>query len=115
MTIARSRALDALRRVRRPEVPDDDGVAEAVAAADSDPQDLLEAVETKHRLHAALLNLKPASRQLLALAFFRDLSQEDIAVHTGMPLGTVKSSIRRAQLRLREMLEVGAGTAVGAP
>jgi RNA polymerase sigma-70 factor (ECF subfamily) len=115
MTIARSRALDALRRNKRPEVLDEDRVAEAEADNSTDPEDLLDAVERKHRLYDALLCLEPLPRQLLAMAFFRGLSQEDIALQTGMPLGTVKSYIRRAQLRLREILSVDPNLPMAAP
>ena len=41
-----------------------------------------------------LLNAQP--RQLVALAFFKGLSHEEIATETSLPLGTVKSQIRRA-------------------
>jgi RNA polymerase sigma factor (sigma-70 family) len=115
MTIARSRALDALRRNKRPEILDEERVAEAEADSEADPQDLLDAVERKHRLHSALLCLEPLPRQLLAMAFFRGLSQEDIALQTGMPLGTVKSYIRRAQLRLREILSMDPNSPMVAP
>jgi len=44
-------------------------------------------------------------RQLVALAFFRALSHQEIADHTGLPLGTVKSHLRRALESLRRDLE----------
>jgi RNA polymerase sigma-70 factor (ECF subfamily) len=48
--------------------------------------------------------LPPTQRQVLALAFFRHLSHQEIAQSLGLPLGTVKSHIRRAQLSLRVAL-----------
>ena len=48
--------------------------------------------------------LQAQPRQLVALAFFRGLSHEEIASHTALPLGTVKSQIRRALIALREHL-----------
>jgi len=102
LTITRSRALDALRRRDRAEPLDDERLADLQGGGD--PQDLLAAVENEHRLHAALRNLDPLPRQLVALAFFRGLSHEEIASHTCLPLGTVKSHIRRALLRLRSLL-----------
>ena len=102
LTITRSRALDALRRSDPAEPLDEECLADLQAG--SDPQDLLAAVQREHRLHAALRNLDPLPRQLVALAFFRGLSHEEIASQTSLPLGTVKSHIRRALLRLRQLL-----------
>lgn len=102
LTIARSRALDALRRTDRTEALDEESLADQ--QADSDPHDLLAAVQRQHRLHSALRRLDPLPRQLLALAFFRGLSHEEIASQMSLPLGTVKSHIRRALLHLRELL-----------
>lgn len=108
MTITRSRAIDALRKLDRAEfLADSESVLEAMSIDDDDPQDLLMAVQEGGRLHEALLRIDPHPRQLLALAFFRGLSHEEIAEHTGLPLGSVKSSIRRALARLREMLTAG--------
>jgi RNA polymerase sigma-70 factor (ECF subfamily) len=102
--MARSRAIDALRREQR-------FLCEPLTSADEDAQvderahDLLEAARGASRLHGALATLEPRGRQLLALAFFRGLTHEEIAAHTTMPLGSVKSVIRRALLQLREQLQ----------
>ncbi len=105
LTIARTRALDALRR--RGEVA---GSAEAeatldkMASPDGDPQDLLLAMERGSAVHAALLRLTSVQRQLLALAFFRSYTHEEIAAHTRLPIGSVKTHIRRGLLALRRHL-----------
>lgn len=105
MTMARSRALDALRRAGSEESLTDD--ADERPAEDDGPEDLVAATEAGCRVRQALQGLDPLPRQLVALAFFRGFSHEEIAVHTGLPLGTVKSHIRRALGRLKEQLLPG--------
>jgi RNA polymerase sigma-70 factor (ECF subfamily) len=106
LTIVRSRALDALRRLsaqppagREPgEAGDADDLADDAAV---DPADRLWRAEAGSRLDALLRQLAPAERWVLGLAYFRDLSHAQIAAETGLPLGTVKSHLARAQAKLR--------------
>ncbi len=104
MTMARSRALDALRRLDPVECDSDGEPREPEAPREDGPLDLLAAVQQGDRLDAALASLDPVPRQLVALAFLRGLSHDEIALHTGLPLGTVKSHIRRALAALRQKL-----------
>jgi RNA polymerase sigma-70 factor (ECF subfamily) len=111
LAIARSRAIDALRRnerVRACEVAVEDGdVMEALAEPrerSDDPFDLAGAAQHHARLQALLAALEPLPRQLLSLAFFRGCTHEEIAAQTGLPLGTVKSHIRRTLNVLRDQL-----------
>lgn len=105
LSIARSRAIDLLRREMRfqHDSLDDDGTPEQ---ADETPgaDELLDSTRHHAALHRALLELNARSRQLIALAFFRGLSHEEIADQTALPLGTVKSQIRRAMIALRDRL-----------
>lgn len=106
MTMTRSRAIDALRRVD-PAMLDSEFAEREAGLADG-PEELLANSQSGKQLNAALARLEPLPRQLVALAFFRGLSHEEIATHTGLPLGTVKSHIRRALVRLRNTLVLGA-------
>jgi RNA polymerase sigma-70 factor (ECF subfamily) len=121
LAIARTRAIDLLRREQRfqhesLDAEGDDGqpahegartpMHDAGTAA---APDLLEATRDGTRLHAALATLDARSRQLLALAFFRGLTHEEIATQEQMPLGSVKSVIRRALQQLRQKLDTDAG------
>jgi RNA polymerase sigma-70 factor (ECF subfamily) len=105
LTIARSRALDARRCI-----PPFDELTESETDGDiaeqnhNDLPDLLSAIEQNHYLHNALESLEPLPRQLIALSFFKGLSHEEISIHAGLPLGTVKSHLRRAIIYLREIL-----------
>lgn len=103
--MAHSRAIDAIRREARfqhEELVDDAASPAAAAAAGVD--ELLAVAQGHAELHRALLLLKPQPRQLVALAFFSGLSHEEIASQTCLPLGTVKSQIRRALGTLRATL-----------
>lgn len=104
LMMCRSRAVDLLRkRHARLETPD--AAAIALAADTEHPEDLLSLVQQSSRVHAALSALSAERRQLVSLAFLRDLSHHQIAAQTGLPLGTVKSHLRRALLQLRGLLE----------
>lgn len=110
LAIARSRAIDAFRRherVRASEVAVDDDAIEALAPdaqRSEDPFDLVAASAHHAQLNALLSALDPLPRQLLALAFFRGCTHEEIAEQTGLALGTVKSHIRRTLSILRSRL-----------
>jgi RNA polymerase sigma-70 factor, ECF subfamily len=108
VTIARSRALDRLRQenVRHAGM---NGAPEATAIDFEDeqtpgPDTLLEQVQAASALHAALAKLATNERWCIALSYYRELSHSEIATLTGLPLGTVKSLINRAQQKLRELL-----------
>jgi RNA polymerase sigma-70 factor (ECF subfamily) len=105
LTICRSRAIDALRRRDEAQSsPDPEQLRGEDAAAADDPGDLLLLAERDGALQRALAELSALQRQLLALAFFRGLTHEEIAAHAGLPLGSVKTHIRKALARLRELL-----------
>lgn len=105
LTIVRSRALDLLRHLAaRPDgAAADSGPAEALFEG-LDPIELLWQRQAGQRLHAALAELDPRERWTLGLAYFRDCSHSEIAAATGLPLGTVKSVLSRAQAKLRRAL-----------
>jgi RNA polymerase sigma-70 factor (ECF subfamily) len=108
LAIARSRALDALRREARFRHERLDDNAELNVTSDARPNDeLLDLARHHADLHKALLLIGAQPRQLVSLAFFRGLSHEEIAQHTQLPLGTVKSQLRRALLALRQILGEG--------
>jgi len=103
LTIVRSRALDWLRRRDDAQTYGDPVEFEAQIGFDEKgPEEILAAVERSSAVHAALLELSPQARQLVALAFFRGLTHEEIAASCQMPLGTVKTVLHRACAKMRE-------------
>ncbi len=102
LTICRNRALDEYRRAASSARKIEAATAASVPGNGAAPDDLLEMLEQGHEVHALLMTIPVEDRQLLALAFFRGLSHQQIAGVTGMPLGTVKSRIRRALNTLGE-------------
>jgi RNA polymerase sigma-70 factor (ECF subfamily) len=105
LVMCRSRALDALQerraRVRRDERAgaDDEALAEG-------PEALLGRWQEGGAVHRAVAGLTPLRRQLVALAFFRDLSHQELADRFALPLGTIKSHLRRSLAELRRALAI---------
>lgn len=111
LTICRSRALDHLRQRDPAELhPEPDTLTRpGDGPVADDPLSTLIERDTNARLHEAIAQLPRLSQQLLSLAFFRGLSHQEIADHTGMPLGTVKTHLRQAQAALRAAIREDAG------
>jgi RNA polymerase sigma factor (sigma-70 family) len=102
--ITRHRVADAFARRKR-----DERERQAVAAH-ADPEGGGERFERSAEDRMVLLDelarIGEPQRGIMELAFFHDLTHEQIAARTGLPLGTVKSHIRRTLVRLRSRLEV---------
>jgi RNA polymerase sigma-70 factor (ECF subfamily) len=124
LTIARNRAVDHLRSAGRHDRAatfasfgrddvDDQSMAEWLTASgdligaagpELAPEDALAGKERRASIDEAIAALAPAERSVILLAYDSGLSQAEIAVRLGWPLGTVKTRTRRALARLREML-----------
>lgn len=68
------------------------------------PDALSAAAQDAHRVQAALAALPVEQRTALELAYWEGLSQTEIAERTGQPLGTVKTRVRLALLKLAGLL-----------
>lgn len=107
LTVARSRALDHLRR--RTEQPVEAEVLAALGGAGDDRgyDDLIRRVLVAE----ALTTLPDRERELLRLRFWDGLSQAEIADQTDIPLGTVKSRMTSGLARLKQFLAEHEGAA----
>lgn len=102
-TIARNRRIDSLRRAKRPEFDPEDP---ALVREPDEPADrLVDAAQRSRHLHAAVAQLPEEQARLLRLAYFDDKSHSVIAEELALPLGTVKSRLRLAMIKLRAALE----------
>lgn len=105
IAIARNRAIDRLRasRVSRAMAPIETAtdIADDGPAADS----ALESAQQNARLHECLGGLAGHERQALRAAFFDGNTYDELAQRMNLPLGTMKSWIRRAMIKLKACLE----------
>lgn len=103
-TILRNRALNILRGEARTELTDDLTIFDGVSEAPS-PEDILTQMSENSALRLCLEKLDAARRRIIVLAYTEGLSHGEIAARIGVPLGTIKSWIRRSLLSLRECLQ----------
>lgn len=100
-----NRCLDKLRaRARRPRMHALDDVAEPSSDSENPLQSVLHD-EWEARLQEAVQDLEPRYRAVFLLRHLDDLSYEDIARATDLPLGTVKTHLFRAREKLRLALK----------
>ena len=103
--VVRSRGLDFLRR-RTSDRADvmqelDDVISDTVAGNSPNPLDMTQASEQANALHLCLSKLDNKQREVVSLAYMRDLSHAELAEQLKLPLGTVKTWIRRGLEQLR--------------
>ena len=104
INIARSRAIDKIRSIRRMEksfvLTDDPARAESSENVESSAAES----EARMAMNSALANLPETQRKVLELAYFDGLTQTEIANRLAEPLGTIKTRMRSGIQRLRDML-----------
>lgn len=101
--ILRNRSLSILRDEKRVDT-EESPVAEETASEEDGPDTIMEKLSDAQALHGCLQALPEQRRGMILLAFVQGLSHGEIAGKLDMPLGTVKSWIRRSLLTLRECL-----------
>lgn len=108
VSIARYRAIDELRRLEiRPEAISlslEDLPLE-IAGENKVEEDVRDRL-LRQRTRAAISELPPEQKKVIALAYFQGYSQSEIAKILGIPLGTVKTRVRLAMVKIRTNLSV---------
>jgi RNA polymerase sigma-70 factor (ECF subfamily) len=107
-TIVRNKAFDMLRRVDHTVELDadtfDKDVMDAMESSDLTPLAALQLSQESTALANCLSRLEGLHRQAVAMAFYHDMSHSEVAEHMKLPIGTVKTWIRRGLERLRVCL-----------
>lgn len=107
ITLARRRAIDRLRK-REAYCRAEERLAEETKRQPQDwathvEEDVAHA-EMRAVLQKVMANLPPAQRQAIELAFFQGMSQREIAAHTSIPLGTIKTRLELGLKKISEAL-----------
>jgi RNA polymerase sigma-70 factor (ECF subfamily) len=109
LSITHNMAIDEVRkRRRRPQKSENDDPETALAGVPDSGQDVEEEVwlgTLRETIAAAMDTLPPAQREAIELAYFRGLTQREIAERLGEPLGTIKTRMRLGMQKLRDQLE----------
>jgi len=101
--ILRNRALNILRGESRTDLVEDFEPM-GLVSEEEDAEALMLRLSDKGRLKRCLERLEPSRRQAITLAYIHGLSHGELAGRLGVPLGTVKSWIRRSLVSLRECM-----------
>ena len=99
INISRNTAIDTLRNTKRVSIH---SINDYVTAIDKEHQ--LESKEDKIGLKEVIYKLKKEHKIMIELAYFSGYTQDEIAKHLNIPLGTVKTRTRAALLELRRVL-----------
>ena len=103
-TIARRRLIDRIRRGRMGRLMDGDEALDDLRYAE--PGDGGEVRADAERAAAVVAQLRPAQRKVLRMGLLEGMSHSEIAAATGMPLGTVKTQMRRGLIQVRQWLKI---------
>ncbi|HET7204605.1 MAG TPA: sigma-70 family RNA polymerase sigma factor [Steroidobacteraceae bacterium] len=108
-TIARRRLIDRIRRGRMSRMMDGEEALEDVRFAE--PGNGGEVRAEAERAAKVVARLRPDQRKVLRMGLLEGMTHSEIAAATGMPLGTVKTQMRRGLIQVRQWLKIdNAGT-----
>lgn len=107
VTMTRNKAIDKLRSVQRrfrlqEQVQNETDASDFVQ--DRGPTEDLDTAEKGQIVRSAVMKLSKEQREVIEMAYFAGLTQQEIAARLSEPLGTVKARIRRGMLRLKKIV-----------
>ncbi|MCK6486484.1 MAG: sigma-70 family RNA polymerase sigma factor [Phycisphaerae bacterium] len=106
--IARRRLIDSKRRrTRRPDQGQSIPVEDVDVPSGEQESGAAERAEEASRAAAAIRELRPEQQEILRLSVYEGWSHQRIADHLQVPLGTVKTHVRRGLIRVRELIQRG--------
>lgn len=105
ITIVRNRSLDYIRRIDHDTVEFDDDLAAVLESDWVGPQEAVLRSEAALALSMCMARLEAGQRQAIAFSYFQGLSHSELASNLQVPIGTVKTWIRRGLEKLKRCLE----------
>ncbi len=105
VTIVRNRALDYLRRIEHRNVELDDDLDATLESKEPTPADHAQRRQEALALERCLDRLEAGPRQVIAVAYYQGLTHSELATLLRIPMGTVKTWIRRGLEKLRHCLD----------
>jgi RNA polymerase sigma-70 factor (ECF subfamily) len=103
-SIARYQALDLLRRQRRELIEAETGSISEQVDQVASPEEQVTANSYENMLDHCLCQLKSDQRQVFVLAYYKGLTHSELAQHTAMPVGTIKTWIRRGMKEVKRCM-----------
>ena len=101
--VARRRLIDRLRKTKRE--PNMEGIEAAADLGTPGPAEATEVNDEADRAMRLIRTLKPEQQQIIQLAVYHGHTHQSIADTLGLPLGTVKTHLRRGLLRIRDAMQ----------
>ena len=84
-------------------------LAKWLTAPNSNPEQLVEQIETRQVILKAIQSLPPGQRAVIVMKYFFEMPMSDMSAKTGRPLSTIKWWLRDARKRLRTLMETTEG------
>ena len=104
LMITRSRAIDKIRKGTRT-VQVDDSIDESMVTGSDNPEDTYIASEMRRITKYAMSQLSEKQREVIELSYYQQCSHSEISDKVGIPLGSVKSTIRVAMVKMKNIIK----------